>query len=283
MKTKTTIIKFTVILFLSVFTSIPFAQERETLTVPISNPNAEGKLIVNIFEGSIKVSGYQGDEVQVVAIVREKSNKHSKSKYKSKSKDKGSTKYGMKKITENGLSFSVEEINNTVYVKRGLNGSTLDFEIKVPHNFSVDLKALNNGNISVDNVNGTHEVSNTNGKITMTNVGGSVVADALNKDIVVTFKSVSPNTTMMFTSLNGDLDITFPSDLKANVNARSDFGNVYTDFEIKLNKNKPVSKTSKKTGVYQVKKEKGISGTINGGGVDLTFKTLNGDVLIRSN
>lgn len=283
MKQKTTIIKYIFIFFISVFATSLYAQQEETLTVPLSQPNKEGKLIVNILNGSINVSGYDGDEVRVTAGIRTKKTNNDKSKYKSKNKDKGHSKYGMKKIAENGLSFSVEEINNTVYVKNSPSGPTVDFEIQVPRNFSVDLKTLNNGSIIVDNVNGTHEASNTNGKIIMTNVGGSVVADALNKDITVTFRTITPNTTMMFTSLNGDLDITFPSDLKANVNARSDFGNVYTDFEIKLNKSKPVTNTSKKSGVYQVKKDKGISGLINGGGADITFKTLNGDILIRSN
>ena len=281
---KITQMKYILVLLLSVSSLLSMAQEPETITVPLSNPGQEGKLKVSLIDGSVDVKGYDGDDVKVVAVLRSKSSNNGyKHKNKSKYKDKGNSRYGMKKITDNGMSFSVEEINNTVYVKRPANGPVIDFEIQVPRNFSVDLKLVNDGHITVDQVNGTHEASNTNGKITMTNVGGSVVADALNQDITVSFRTVSPNTTMMFTSLNGDLDITFPNNLKANVNARSDFGNVYTDFEIALNKNKPLTKTTNKKGVYQVKKEKGISGSINGGGADITFKTLNGDILIRSN
>jgi hypothetical protein len=285
MKQKITIIKHVFIFFLLGCVSLLKAQEKETLTVPLSNPGKEGKLVVHVIDGSIIVNGYDGNDVVVIAQGRTKSNKWHKSKSKSKSKYKNGDKstIGMKRITDNGLSYTVEEINNTVYIKYPPGGLMIDFEVKVPRNFSVDLKSVNNGIILVDNVNGTHEASNTNGAITMTNVGGSVVADALNKDIMVTFSAITANTTMMFTSLNGDIDITFPSDLKANVNARSDFGNVYTDFEITLDKTKPTTKKTKKSGVYQVKREKGISGAINGGGGDITFKTLNGDILIRSN
>lgn len=277
MKKKTILLKNTLLVTAILLVSFLNAQVEETLTVPLSKPNQDGKLIVNIIDGSINVSGYDGNEVRVIGSSRNKSKAHNKSKNKNNSRD------GMKKITDSGLSFTVEEVNNTVYIKRSPSGSVIDFEVQVPRNFSVDLKTLNGGIIIVDNVNGTHEVSNTNGKITMTNVGGSVVADALNDDITVTFRTISDNTTMMFTSLNGDLDITFPSSLKANVKARSDFGNVYTDFEIVLDKSKPAIKTSNKSGVYQVKKKKGVYGTINGGGSDITFKTMNGDVLIRSN
>ena len=271
-------LKGTLIVMTTLLVLMANGQDRESLTVPLSQPNDKGTLKVHIIDGSIKVDGYDGSDVKVVAVLRKSSKNKSKSQYAEDDKMKG-----MKKITDNGMSFSVEEVNNTVYVKRSPNGPIIDFEVMIPNNFSVDLKTLNNGSIIVNNVNGKHEVSNTNGKVTMTNVGGSVVADALNKDITVTFRTITANTTMMFTSLNGDIDITFPNSLKANVSARSDFGNIYTDFEISVDKSKPALKTSDKNGVYQVKREKGIQGTINGGGSDITFKTLNGDILIRSN
>ena len=261
------------------------AQSKETLEVPLSNPGGEGKLVINIIDGSITVNGYDGDEVVISAMASQKKSYKSKSKNKDKGKysDKASSKDGMKRITENGLAYTVEEINNTVYVKYTPGGQMIDFEVKVPRNFSLDLKTVNAGTITVDGVNGTHEASNTNGKITMTNVGGSVVADALNQDITVAFKTITPNTTMMFTSLNGDLDITFPNNLKANIDARSEFGNVYTDFEIEIDNSMPITKTKNKDGVYKVKRNKGVVGKINGGGADINFKTLNGDILIRSN
>lgn len=264
-------------LFLCAFTIN--AQERETHTIPLSNPNSSGKLVWNVIDGSITVNGYDGNEVIVTAIGRTKSSSYKKSKYK----DDRSSKNGMKRIDNNSLSYRVEEINNTVYIKYSPGRSVIDFEVKVPKNFSVDLKTVNKGKIIVDNVDGTHETSNTNGPITMTKVGGSVIADALNKDVIIGFKKIDSDATMMFSSLNGDIDISFPKDLKANVMAQSDNGNVYTDFEITLDKSKKNIKTSNKSGVYQVKREKGISGSINGGGAEITFRTLNGDILIRSN
>ena len=272
MDKKTTIYKGLLMLVAFVVSFNINAQERETHTIPLSNPNDAGKLVWNVIDGSINVTGYDGDEVIVTAIRRSKS-----SSYKNKSKN------GMKKIDNNSLSYRVEEVNNTVYIKYNPGKSVIDFEVKVPKNFSVDLKTINKGKILVDNIDGTHEVSNTNGPITMTNLGGSVIADALNRDVIIGFKKIDNNATMMFSSLNGDIDISFPKDLKANVMARSDNGNVYTDFEITMDKSKKNIKTSNKSGVYQVKREKGISGSINGGGAEMTFKTLNGDILIRSN
>lgn len=247
------------------------AQQSETFTIPLSRPGEPGKLKVHLIEGSITVSGYDGKDVKVTAVGR------TAKKVKQRSKD------GMKAVGSNQLTFSVEERDNNVYVKKMPGGSSrVQFEIQVPRNFSVDLKTINGKAILVDNVDGTHEASNTNGKISMTNVGGSVVADALNENITVSFRRITSNTTMAFTSLNGDVDITFPNDLKANIRAKSEFGNVYTDFEIAIDRTQSKSESTKKNGVYKVVNKKGVYGSINGGGSEITFKTLNGDIMIRS-
>jgi len=272
MKKKTNKLKSLCFILVLLVSTMVSAQQSETFTIPLTRPGETGKLKVHLIDGSITVNGYDGKEVKVTAV-----GKGSK-QHKQRSKN------GLKRIDNTSLSFTVEERDNTVYVKKLPNASAAtDFEVQVPRNFSVDLKTLNNGTISVNNVDGTHEASNLNGKINMTNVGGSVVADALNHNITVSFRRITPNTTMMFSSLNGDVDVTFPKDLKANINAKSDFGSVYTDFEIQLDRSKQRSETTSKNGVYKVVNKKGIYGSINGGGAELTFKTMNGDVLIRSN
>ncbi len=272
---KNTLHKIYTVVFVALLSCTIQAQDVETVTVPLTNPSAKGKLVVNIIEGSIYVEAYSGNEVLITAKSRA-----SKSKYKNKSKQK--SREGMRRIDDNGVSFSIEEADNRVKISSSPN-NYVDFDIKVPTNFSVDLKTLNDSRIVVQGVNGEHEVSNTNGFIAMKDISGSVIADALNEGMEISFATIDTSATMMFSSLNGDVDISFPENLKADIYARSDNGNIYTDFDIKKNnKMKNITKTTK-NGVYQVKKEKGISGSINGGGSDMTFKTLNGDILIRMN
>ena len=86
---------------------------------------------------------------------------------------------------------------------------------------------------------------------------------------------------MAFTSLNGNLDVTFPSDYKADVKARTENGNVYTDFEMNQRTSADVDQKRNSKGVYKVTVDKWISGEINGGGPEILFKTLNGNVIIR--
>lgn len=251
-----------------------YGQTEETVAIPLSHPNEDGKLYVHIINGSITVEAHNGNNVVVRATSR--ATKHRR--------NSNSSKNGLKRVEDNSLGFTVEERNNTVYIKYLSGGnSTLDFLVKVPAHFSMDLQTINHGKIVVSGVEGSHEVSNTNGPITMNNIRGSVIADALNKDIKITFDKVNPKAPMMFSSLNGDVDISFPSNVKANITVKSEFGDVFTDFEITKSKNQELVKTTKNNNVYRVKREKGFSGSINGGGVTFNFKTLNGDILIRKN
>ncbi|MEX0288883.1 MAG: DUF4097 family beta strand repeat-containing protein [Flavobacteriaceae bacterium] len=248
------------------------AQEslKESLVVPLSDPGAPGKLHVALLYGSIRVAAHQGKDVVIA------SNQRVKKKEKEQYKD------GLRKISNNSSQYSVEEYNNKVIVKSGIGNKSVDFEIKVPKDFALELRTVNNGNIYVEGVNGEMEISNTNGAITLKNVAGSVIADALNKDIVVDFTSITPSTPMAFTSLNGNLDVTFPTSLKATIKARTENGDIFTDFDIEQSLKSETINNRSKSGVYKVTVDKWVGGTINGGGPEMLFKTLNGDILIRS-
>jgi len=248
-----------------------FAQTNdvETITIPLSKPGEAGHLKIGLLYGSINVIAHKEKDVIIETV-------------KSKSKMLEKTKDGMRRIGDTSLEFSVEEYENKVIIKSKKQNKKVDFIIKVPDNFSLDLRAINSGNINVSGVIGEMEISNLNGAISLTDIGGSVIADALNKDIVVTFTKGYEQKPMAFTSLNGDLDITFPSNLVANIKAKTDNGEIFTDYEIKMTRDIKKEEKRTSTGVYKVNVDKWITGTINGGGAELLFKTMNGDILIRS-
>jgi DUF4097 and DUF4098 domain-containing protein YvlB len=89
---------------------------------------------------------------------------------------------------------------------------------------------------------------------------------------------------MSFSTLNGDIDVTLPADTKATFRMKSDNGEIWTDFEVKLTPNaaKPQVEDSRSSGgKYKVKMDKATVGTINGGGPEMSFKTLNGNIFVR--
>lgn len=260
------------LIFLLFIVGIGSAQTEngEPVIIPLSSPGEDGQLKLSLLYGSITVIAHKGKDVIIETI-------GSKRTKPVKMKD------GMRRIGDTSLEYSVEEYNNKVVIKSKKHTKRVDFKIRVPENFSLDLRATNNGNIKVEGVIGEMEISNLNGAITLANVGGSVIADALNKDIVVTFTKGYDKSPMAFTSLNGDLDITFPSNLIANIKAKTDNGEIFTDYEIKMTRNVKKEEKRSSSGVYKVNVDKWVTGAINGGGAELLFKTMNGDIMIRSN
>ncbi|MDW3652733.1 MAG: hypothetical protein R8P61_36985 [Bacteroidia bacterium] len=239
----------------------------ETFSLELSNPNSPGKLEFQNTNGGISIVGHDKATIEIFAKRREK-------------RKAPKTREGMKSISNNNLEYSVEEIKNTVLI-RTWNSGTVDFEIKVPRKFSLNIKTVNRGNIYVEKVSGEFEVSNVNGSITMKDVSGSVIADALNKDIIVNFISIN-NSPMAFSNFNGDIEVSFPGSLQAEVKAKSQTGEIYTDFDMKIKAADPTISKKEANGAYKVTRDEWVRGSINGGGAEIVFQTHNGDILIRN-
>ncbi len=253
----------------------------DLFSVPLSEPSKPGKLIVDQLAGSISVEAYQGNEVVIKASFGSKGCCDGKHKHKNKDgkEDKAA---GMKRINNSSLAISAEEKNNVVQVINENWNRVTNLEIKVPKNFSLKLGTVNQGDILVKGVNGDMEISNVNGAITLESVSGSASTDTVNGDIEVNFTNIKSNANMAFSSLNGDLNITFPKSLKADVKAKSDMGEIYTDFDMAIASNEPEVHKSDSSGTYKVKLEQWVRGEINGGGPEMLFKTFNGNVYIKS-
>jgi DUF4097 and DUF4098 domain-containing protein YvlB len=111
-----------------------------------------------------------------------------------------------------------------------------------------------------------------------------VLANSVDGDIQVTMEKVTQGKAMSFTSVDGDVDVTFPPDLKATVKIKADDGEVYTDFDLRIGSTDgqpQVEDSRSKGGKYHVRFDKAIEGTINGGGPEIHFKSADGDIYIR--
>ncbi len=189
----------------------------------------------------------------------------------------------MKRIEPMGMGLTVEEENNTVRIHSN-SGRSGELLVRVPYDTSLKLKCLNGGDIKVDHVAGDIELENLNGAVSATNVSGTVIAHSLNGQVLVSMDKVTPDKPMSFNSLNGNVDVTLPQDTRGTVHMKSDNGEMYSDFDVKLNASgsAPVVEDGRsKGGKYKVKIDRTTTGTINGGGPDLDFKTFNGNIYIR--
>ncbi|HVT92658.1 MAG TPA: DUF4097 family beta strand repeat-containing protein [Bryobacteraceae bacterium] len=253
---------------------LAFGQDADRVTVPFSDAARPKMVSVHLINGGIDVKGYAGKDVIVEARSRGgERNTHVPERAK-----------GMHRIGASGTGLSVEEADNVVEIKTTSWSSGSDVSVQVPFSTSLKLKTMNDGDIVVDHVSGDIEVDDLNGKVTLTSVSGSALVHALNGKILAAFDRVTPGKVMSFSSLNGDIDVTFPADLRAKVRVKTDNGEAYSDFDIRLDPNarKPeVEHAGGNDGKYRVKFERGTWGTINGGGPEMQFTTLNGNIFIR--
>ncbi len=252
--------------------SVVWAQAQvagDRVTVPFSDPARPGVVKVSVLNGGITVKAYEGKDVIVEAKVRDREGRSEKS--------------SMRRIPMTSTGLTVEEEDNRVSIGTDSNQRTIDLTVSVPTNTSLILRSVNDGDIEVTGVNGEIDVNNINGEVMLKNVAGNVIAHALNGKVLVNFTSINAKP-MAFSSMNGDIDVTFPATLKANVNLTSNQGDVYSDFDVLMAPSAPkqiVEDGRGKGGKYRVKIDKTVRGTINGGGPEIQFKNFNGDIFIR--
>jgi len=268
-------------LCISLFSARPLLAQnevKEQLVVPLSDPAKPGTLHVGLINGSIKVVGYNGKDVVIDITASSKRGKRDDDDEDRSDK----TANGMKRIAAGlPLDVSAEERNNTVNVHANSIKQSIDLTIKVPQRFALKVSAVNNGNIEIENVTGNLEITNVNGYIHLTNVAGSAVANTVNGNLIASFKSVNSDTPMAFSTLNGNVDVTFPASVKANSKLKSDRGDIYSDFDIDVDKNQPKVNRTNQSGMYQVKIDDWVYGKINGGGPEVMMKNMNGNIYIR--
>ena len=241
----------------------------DRIPVTLSEPGRPALVKVDLVNGGITVKAYEGKEVIVEARNRNNENSRSES--------------GPKRLAIMTTGLSVEEENNEVRINTDSFARTIDVTVSVPVHTSLHLRAVNDGDIVVTGVDGELDVDDINGSVTLNNVSGSAVAHALNGNLSATFARVNQKP-MAFSSLNGDIDVTLPADLKANVSIRSDRGDVFSDFDVQLRAaaSQPVVEDARgKGGKYRVKVDKTVHGTINGGGPELQLTNFQGQIYLR--
>lgn len=244
--------------------------QNEKITVELSQPGKPYTVELSLVHGSIHVVKNAGKELIIEAGSGNKAASAS------------APKDGMRKISSGGgYDISVKEVSNKVQISAGLPVNTLNITLHVPDNGSFKLVTISNGDIKVDDVAGEFELSNVNGGIILNKVSGSAVANTTNGGITAAFTRVTPDTPMAFSTLNGKIDLSFPASFKANIRAKTDQGDVYSDFDIGFLKDEPkVVRTSEK-GFSKIEATRWVTGTLNGGGPEVMMKTVNGSIFIR--
>jgi hypothetical protein len=168
---------------------------------------------------------------------------------------------GLKRL---GSTSSVTVETNANVVK--ISGpSARGVVLRVPAATALKLNCTTGGEMTVKGIKGDLDLDNVNSGIRVTGAEGGITAHSLHGKLTIEMDKVPADKPFALSTLNGDIDVTLPADAKAKLSLSTRNGQVYTDFDVKLETGDKPAKV----------------GSINGGGPEMKFETVNGMIFLR--
>ncbi len=235
----------------------------QTFTAKFSNNSAEKKIFLKVSKGDIDISTHNSPEVIIETNDYEPPPERAK----------GLRPLYNNAVDNTGIGLDVSEAGNVISIKKASHHN-MNFSIKVPENVNVELeeRGWESDAIKIEGVKGEIEVKCNGSDISILNASGPVIASTVNGDIEVVFSSLNQEQPNSMNCTNGFLDVTLPGNAKTDIKLKSINGEIYTDLELEMGK--------KKDDMHRIG-GRNIFGTLNGGGVEISLRTINNDIYLR--
>ncbi|MEP5610945.1 MAG: DUF4097 family beta strand repeat-containing protein [Cyclobacteriaceae bacterium] len=173
-----------------------------------------------------------------------------------------------------GIGLSVTQEGNTISIA-GAHREADDAEylISLPKNvmLKIDYNSWQAEDVKVVGMENEIEAKSQVGDLVFVDVTGPIVAHTLSSDLDVVFSSVNQAYPSSITSTSGDIDVTLPSGAKGTFKMATVSGGIYTDLDFDLGED-----ANKRRFMGQ-----SATGKLSGGGVEVSLKTVSGDVYVR--
>jgi DUF4097 and DUF4098 domain-containing protein YvlB len=157
----------------------------------------------------------------------------------------------------------------------------MDFQVQVPQDVDIKIKTVNEGHVSVRDINGSFLVRNVNGGIQIRNIAGSGTARTVNGPVKVSFRQ-NPREASDFETVNGAIELQFARDLSADFRFKTFNGGIYSDFPVTA---LPLQGMHEEHHGAKVvfRADRYTGARINAGGPQIKVENLNGDIRILEN
>ena len=180
-----------------------------------------------------------------------------------------------------GSLITVGEAGNVVSVRQApLRQGTFrsaHLEITTPLTTSMGLTVNRGGDVWVRDVEGLVEVTNLNGSVDLAGVAGAAAVNASNGSIRAGFNRVDADRDMIFTSLNGSVELCLPPDLAGRVHLATAGDPIRSDFRIEREATVAVVGP----GETRTADSSEVKGRIGAGEQLLRASTLNGEIYLE--
>ncbi len=258
--------------------------DKEVITKTLRFPagGSTNQLVVDNVNGSVEVTGYDGDDIQLVVHrtsfgLSDDKLKEAKEKIRLEIKEEPG-----RIIFYVNTPWRCDDGSMTRRRKEDFGfDADFDFDLRVPLRTDCSVSTINKGEITIKNVTGTFEVNNVNGAIEMAGITGGGLASTVNGKVSVRFTK-NPESRCGFRTVNGSIEIDVPDDLSADLKFKTFNGEVYSDFDVVgMPREAPTVERIGRRSVYRGGEFSSVrSGK---GGPEIRFETLNGDIRILRN
>jgi DUF4097 and DUF4098 domain-containing protein YvlB len=217
---------------------------------------AGGRVALDNINGSVHITGWDGNEVKVDAV------KYARSKERldeakiviDASKDYISihTEY-----PDHNLTFSDDDRDNP---------ASVEYTLSVPRSARLDGIKLINGSLDVQGIAGEVRASCINGHLKASGLAGPVKLSTINNRVEAQFDRLGTSPVEL-ASVNGGVLLTLPSDSKAELEASTVHGGISNDFGLRVRNHRIVGHD--------------LHGELAGGGARIKLSNVNGRIEIR--
>ncbi len=252
----------------------------ETIAVPGGAPLV---VIVKNIIGPIRVTGHDGNSVEMRATETVRGDLQADiERARAQMQLRTESEPGRVAIRVRAIGEDGEPCNNNCR-GRGWDGwggysVEYDIEVRVPRSATLEVATVNDGDVTVEDVDGAFELKNVNGAVRLVRAGGSGSVHTVNGDVDASFAR-APSEPLSFRTVNGELDVTFPADLSAELAFHTMQGDVFTDFDVESLSDPPEVRRDR--GRFVMNMNRTSAFRVGAGGDRHSFNTLNGDILVR--
>ena len=180
-----------------------------------------------------------------------------------------------------GGLIAVSEASNVVTVRQAPlpSGSfrSANLRISVPVETNLDLQLNRGGDIRVEGIRGEAEITNLNGSVEIAGLSGAAAVNASNGAISAGFAAVNPERDMIFSSLNGSVELCLPADFSGRLNLMTAGDPIRSDFEIE----RETRVRTVAAGEALTEDHSQVRGRVGSGDASIQVSTLNGEIRVE--
>ena len=237
--------------------SYPEVREEFRQTYPFT---ANGRVSLENINGSVRISSWDRNEVQVIAVKRA----YNRERLAEAQIDVTATPDAIRiktRYPDRNQHFEKDERG------RYNNPASVDYTVTVPRKARLESISLINGSLDIEGVEGDVSGSSVNGRVAAKGLMGTTKLSTVNGSLEVIFTRLTDSNPITLNSVNGSVAMVIPSNANAQVRASTVHGSISNDFGLEVKHGEYVGHD--------------LYGQIGTGGPRIRIGNVNGQIWIK--